>query len=774
MLAPVARALAARGIALLLSCALLAPAVLSAQTTIGAGTVPAAPASGFGIDDALDLVTYSVGDLSEDGRWLAVTSSTRRAGLGVDFHRDGDPTYIRPSRSRVWVIDTRSGNARALFPDMRTVRSLAWAPAGDRLAMLVLSPGGVFEPVVWERATGKLHRVSTPPGKYVAENSEIRWTRDGTRIVFALRTEEWKKSARERFARLTAGPVVVQSSKEPFLAWEELRRLSSVRSLVAYDVAARRLRELLAERRISSYDLTDDDSLITYSEDITKKTDYDVIFGTENRLMAAQLSGGEPRVIMPTLKGTTLIWARDGRRYAFAKDGKLFVASVDDTTRRQVAGLADSAGRGGAASDTSKEARERRERERFTPVRFSPAADAMVVSNREGLWLLDLASGQRELIIATSDSLAQTPRASAIGWSENGRTIYLSYASRAKWERGIVRYDRNTRRIEELLKDDRLYTNVRFSRDGSTAVLGIGPGNRPSDLYAADADFTSLRRLTEWNPGLSAKTFGKTELLGYLDADGRQRYGVVHYPAGYQPGTRYPTVFIIYEQFFDDTFDPVANLLSANGYVVVKPSVGFEIGYPGEAWVKGVTAAANRLIELGVADSARLGVHGTSYGGYATNLLITQTPRFKAAINISGKVDIISFYTDSPRLGVRNVHAAEKSQDRIGATLWQQPQKYVAHSAVMFADRIKTPLLLLTGEQDHNVPAGNTREMFYALRRLGKDVEWVSYVNGGHGVPMSSLEDFTDFHRRIVEWYDRHLKGAPAVEKPGVATSGQE
>ena len=98
----------------------------------------------------------------------------------------------------------------------------------------------------------------------------------------------------------------------------------------------------------------------------------------------------------------------------------------------------------------------------------------------------------------------------------------------------------------------------------------------------------------------------------------------------------------------------------------MKPAVDFEIGFPGEAWLKGVTAAANKLIEMGVADSARLGVHGTSYGGYATNLLVTQTDRFKAAINISGKVDIISFYTDSPRLGVRNITAAERQQDRIG------------------------------------------------------------------------------------------------------------
>jgi dipeptidyl aminopeptidase/acylaminoacyl peptidase len=233
---------------------------------------------------------------------------------------------------------------------------------------------------------------------------------------------------------------------------------------------------------------------------------------------------------------------------------------------------------------------------------------------------------------------------------------------------------------------------------------------------------------------------------------------VLHYPADYQKGKAYPTVFIIYEDFFDDNWDVAANILAANGYLVVKPAVDFETGFPGEAWLKGVTAAANKLIEMGVADSARLGVHGTSYGGYATNLLVTQTDRFKAAINISGKVDIISFYTDSPRLGVRNITAAERSQDRIGATLWAQPQKYVAHSAIMFADRIKTPMLLITGAQDSNVPADNTREMYYALRRLGKEVTWVNYMNGGHGGGNATAEEFSDMYRRMIEFYDSKLK----------------
>jgi dipeptidyl aminopeptidase/acylaminoacyl peptidase len=361
------------------------------------------------------------------------------------------------------------------------------------------------------------------------------------------------------------------------------------------------------------------------------------------------------------------------------------------------------------------------------------------------------------MLVPRPDPTPSAPRPALAPRSQDGRYLYFNENSRTEWNRSIARYDRQAKAKSTLVGGARFFTGIRLSDDGSTAVLNVADGNRTPVIHVGDASLGSLRPVLDANPQMATKALPSTELISYLDADGKTQYGVVYLPVGFQRGTRYPTVFLIYETYFDDTWDNVANLLAASGFAVVKPSVGFEIGYPGEAWLKGVTSAANAVIQMGIADSARLGVHGTSYGGYATNLLITQTSRFKAAINISGKVDIISFYTDSPRLGVRNVHAAEKSQDRIGATLWEQPQKYVQHSAVMFADRIRTPLLLMTGGEDHNVPALNTREMYYALRRLGKPVVWVNYANGGHGTPNTNEAEFTDFHRRIVEWYKKYL-----------------
>jgi dipeptidyl aminopeptidase/acylaminoacyl peptidase len=760
----------------LLTVALLAALAIGAQAQVAdnaaAATRPLAQraaAESLTIGDLLDIRSASVADLSSDGRWLAVTVNRRRDALGVDASRTGDPTYLGGTPGELLVIDTHSMAQRPVFRAKTIVRGANWSPDASRLAMLV-TENDVVAVLVWDRISGRFTQPALPAGKYVAENSELRWSGDGKALAFTLRANEWKTRAQQRFVELTKGPVTVLDGSDDFLEWDDMRRMSDERSIVLWEPGAPQVRTVHTEGRIGSWVLAKDGSAITVQQDITKKTDYDVIFGREFSMVTQSLGGGEALTLFPTLKGYQVQWAEDGTRYVYTREGRVFVGTIADTVRRQLLGPARATGvPSGAAAvppDTSAAARAQRAKERFSAVRWSPAGDAILASNSEGFWLVDVASGEKEMIVPLPDSTSMAPRPALATWSQDGRYLYFNENSRTEWNRSIARYDRQAKAKSTLVGGARFFTGIRLSDDGSTAVLNVADGNRTPVIHVGDASLGSLRPVLDANPQMATKALPSTELISYLDADGKTQYGVVYLPVGFQRGTRYPTVFLIYETYFDDTWDNVANLLAASGFAVVKPSVGFEIGYPGEAWLKGVTSAANAVIQMGIADSARLGVHGTSYGGYATNLLITQTSRFKAAINISGKVDIISFYTDSPRLGVRNVHAAEKSQDRIGATLWEQPQKYVQHSAVMFADRIRTPLLLMTGGEDHNVPALNTREMYYALRRLGKPVVWVNYANGGHGTPNTNEAEFTDFHRRILEWYTKHL-----MPKKGVNVS---
>jgi dipeptidyl aminopeptidase/acylaminoacyl peptidase len=746
--------------------------------------IAANAADSLTIRDLLDLNSVSIQDLSPDGRWLVVTKSTRRDGLGTNYYRDNDPTYLRAPLSQLVMIDTRSGEQRPIVPARKTFRSAQWSPDGAKLAIFTIENDAI-QLGVWDRAANKMTPLKLPApqyaGHYIAENSELRWTADSKQLAFALRTDAWKKRVTDRFNLLTKGPIVALDGSDPFLEWEELGRNSAIRSVVSWDIATGAVKTLVPDGRVNSWTLALDGTAVTVNEDLAQGTNYGGGGGRGGRAnkVVTHVAGAAPKTLYATTTGAQISWAEDGRRYAVTRDGRVYIASIDDTTGRQILGATGpigggAGGRGGrgagggrggrggvgtdtAAPDTSAAARAAAN-ERFSVSRWSAKGDEILATNRQGIWVVNVATGAKEMLVELPDTASQEPRPAVTLWSTDGRYIYMNRNSRTKWDREVLRYDRQTKQTASLARGAKYFNGLRLSDDGTTTVLTIADGNRQGDIFVGDAAMGNLRRLVQTNPQLATKPLATTELISYLDADGRNQYGVLFYPANYQRGTRYPTVFIIYESFFDDTWDGVANLLASNGYAVVKPSVTFEIGYPGEAWLKGVTAAANHVITMGVADSARLGVHGTSYGGYATNLLVTMTNRFKAAINISGKVDIISFYTDSPRLGARNINAAEASQDRIGATLWEQPQKYVEHSAIMFADRIKTPLLLLTGGQDHNVPELNEREMYYALRRLGKTVTWVSYTNGGHGTPGTTEADFADWHQRMLDWYGKYLK----------------
>ena len=354
---------------------------------------------------------------------------------------------------------------------------------------------------------------------------------------------------------------------------------------------------------------------------------------------------------------------------------------------------------------------------------------------------------------------AARPTRGYVGFSEDGNSVYLTRSARDRWARGLEKYDLTTRQATPLAQDANLYTAWRVSRDGTRITFERSDGEHPPELYTAGADLKDARALTQLNPQLAGVALAHTELIHYRDADGKKLNGVLYYPANYEAGKKYPLVAEIYENYFDNGYIEQMDLLAARGYFVLHPSVNFETGYPGESWEKGVNSAINMLIDRGLVDERQLGVFGTSYGGYATNLLITQTNRFAAAINVSGKVDIISFLGDSPKIGTRNYNAAEKGQDRIGATLWEAPMKYIQHSAIMFADRIHTPLLMLTGKQDYNVPDTNEREMYYALRRLGREAVWVQYAAAGHGAGRNGTEaDYRDHWARMFSWFGDHFE----------------
>ena len=701
----------------------------------------------FTPNTALDVMSGSIADVTSDGRWLAVTVQSRRDRTDVDHMRFGDPTYVSPASTRVLLIETISGDQEWLFGDPVQVRGLTWSPDDTQLGYFLMV-GGQYQLRVYDIESGNTRSVSLGTTKEISSNSPLIWAPDGSSVLLSLRPEAWAEEARQAFAVMTSGPVVVQDSRNDFLAWDRVRNLASRQVAALVSVSSGSVEEILPEADVQGLRFGESGDFVTYTAVKPQKTAYERNEGTEYEILKLVLDGSAPEsIVAPSKRRTNPSWNKAGDAFVYSEEGNVFLRKLEEDSTTNLT----EQHRGSVSEDDSTKMS-------FSPMRWSPDDQNILMSSQTGWHILSPDDGGLELVLPLEEDEESRPSRSVQSWSEDGRYIYFTYSASDEWQRGLKRLDLQSGVIETMMLDENLYRSFNFSDDGGTVIYRMSDGNRPDEIWAASENFSERKQLTDLNSQLADLPLSKTELIEYLDIDGNTLYGILYYPVGYEPGRKYPLVAEIYEQFFDNGYNENMNLITAQGWFGFRPSVRFEEGFPGEAWLKAVPSAINKLVDRGIVDNDKIGVYGQSYGGYAVNLLITQTDRFAAAANVSGKVNMISFLGDSPRITTRNYRAAEIGQDRIGATLWEQPQKYIEHSAIMFADRINTPLLMLSGEGDWNVPATNQREMYYALRRLGKEVVWVNYMSGGHGAGRaSSAEDFVDHWERMFDWFREYF-----------------
>jgi dipeptidyl aminopeptidase/acylaminoacyl peptidase len=718
----------------------------------------------YTIDDNLNLRSVRIEDVSRDGRWIAITVRVRRDALGVDNSRYGDPTYVTPSVAEFQLIDATTGQARPILPGKVQVRGATFTKDGSKLAFY-LQKGDDWAIEVTDVAANRTRAIAAKTTKQVASNAPLEWAPDGSAVLTTLRPDGWAANARAAFLHMTDGPIVVQDTREPFLSWDAVRNLNDrqVPAIVTLESGA--VREILPDTPMRGAQFAPDGSYLVYTTAEPKKTSYDNNSGTAYGVFRLSLAAGaHPDTLMkPAERRITPRWNDSATAFAWADRGNVFVRRIGSDSARNL-----------TAKYRTPESKTDTTRVSFALVAWRPDGGALLLSAKDGYHLVDAQTDSMTLVYPFEADTALRPTRTFTAWSRDGRFLFLARSAKDRWARGMERYDLTTRQATDLANDTNLYASWHVSDDGARFVFERSDGDRPNEVYVAGRDLADARAVTKLNPQLDGVALTHSELVRYRDADGKTLYGVLYYPYGYEPGKKYPLVAEVYETFFDNGFNENMNLLAGRGWFAFHPSVDLEIGYPGESWAKGVTAAINTLEDRGLVDGTKLGVEGTSYGGYATNLLITQTNRFAAAVNISGKVNIISFLGDSPKIGTRNYSAAENGQDRIGATLWEAPMKYIQHSAIMFADRIRTPLLMLTGKQDWNVPDTNEREMYYALKRLGREAVWVQYADAGHGAGRNGNEaDFRDHWTRMFDWFGTHFE-KPAEKKKATSDGSRD
>jgi len=167
-----------------------------------------------------------------------------------------------------------------------------------------------------------------------------------------------------------------------------------------------------------------------------------------------------------------------------------------------------------------------------------------------------------------------------------------------------------------------------------------------------------------------------------------------------------------------------------------------------------------KLIESGFVDEDNIALQGHSWGGYQIAYMLTRTNLFKCAEAGAPVVNMFSAYG-----GIRwgsgrsRMFQYERTQSRIGGTIWDYPLRYFENSPLFTMDKVNTPVLIMHNDEDTAVPWYQGIEMFGALRRLGKPA-WMLNYNGEPHWPVK-LQNRVDFNIRMQQFFDHYLKGEP-------------
>jgi dipeptidyl aminopeptidase/acylaminoacyl peptidase len=294
--------------------------------------------------------------------------------------------------------------------------------------------------------------------------------------------------------------------------------------------------------------------------------------------------------------------------------------------------------------------------------------------------------------------------------------------------------------------------------------------DRPSEIYALQASGGALTQITHTNDALlSQLKLSPGEYVHFKSKDGTTVSGYLYKPLDYTPGKKVPTllrphggpVWAWYAEF-----QPDIQLFAANGYAVLLPNPRGSSGY-GQKYCQAIfadwgnkdfqddMAFVDYAIEQGIADSAKLGVGGWSYGGISTDFIIGQTTRFKAAISGAGEALNTALYGHDQ---YQKDYETELGRPWENEALWDKLSPFYRVA------KITTPTLFMGGNIDWNVPILGGEQMYQALKSLGRETELVVYPDEHHEFKTPS--HIKDRFERYLAWYGHYVKGDPTPATP--------
>lgn len=340
---------------------------------------------------------------------------------------------------------------------------------------------------------------------------------------------------------------------------------------------------------------------------------------------------------------------------------------------------------------------------------------------------------------------------------------------------GYYRYTHNGKLTEMVAKKAKL-SHLKKAADSEAFLYTLQRADHAPELFFMDANFKS-KSLVRTNLQQDSYKWGKTELIAYTNSSGEQLQGVLHYPAGYMEGHRYPMVVNIYEtqsQYLHHYYNPTLyntdgfcpSIYTTEGYAVLYPDMAYKDGEPGPSAVDCVEAAVKKVVDMGVADKDHMGLIGYSFGGYQTAFIVSRSNTFAAAVSGCGYVDLVGNALSLEKGTRSNMWRYQTHQKRMGASLYEDYRGFVENSPITYAANITTPLMSITGTRDTQVDPQESMKLHLALRSLGKAHTLLLYPGEGHAITTPKFQK--DLTLKTKAWFDHYLKDIPIPKEMGL------
>ena len=485
--------------------------------------------------------------------------------------------------------------------------------------------------------------------------------------------------------------------------------------------------------------------------------------------------GGEPRQLTDLgVNAGGLAWSPDGRRLAFTADSH---QRDEHSYERSDLWTVDLDGNVTRLTDDEYN---------YSSPSWSPDGSRIVVRGNEGLdviiregrdrgasselFVLDAGTGERTLNLTDDwDLIPGGP-----SWAPDGRHVYFSASVTGNSH--LFRVPAEGGEVEQVTAGDRRLGSFSFSADYSRVAYRATDPVQPGDIRVAVVGGTGETRVRDVNEALLAGlALSSPDRLMFRSPDGTEVEGWILPARGYGSGGAgggdgFPMILVIHggpHGAYGNDFSFDRQLLAAQGYMVLytnpRASTGYGEDFRWGTWggwgfkdYEDIMAGVDHAIANYDIDTDRMGVTGYSYGGYMTNVVITKTDRFAAAIAGASISNWVSDY------GVADIPRTKESE--FYGPPWEERglENLMRSSPLIYAKGVSTPTMFIHGESDHRVPIEEAEQMYVALRKQKVPARFVRYPDSYHGgwTPWRSV------HRAWVqlEWWEEWLGRRPTSE----------